>query len=128
MPTTLQQVVATVRAANLVPASHCNFGFADNLSVPYIAVKDYQAEYTYQTCGIAIRTSKFTVMVVHKSLEAAEAIAFQIDALLNLSTTLTDKAMRCFQESYKVGQLEMGGGSPLYQFGCEAVYTLTENM
>lgn len=123
--TTLQNILATLRGANILPAAKINYGISDSLPPPYLSVRDYSHTFDYQTCGSKFKHARFTLLVVDKSQDDAENIAAQFDALLNLSRTLTPNTDVVFQESYKVGQLDF---SPtLYQFGVEVQYTLTEN-
>lgn len=118
--------MATIRAANILPTSNVNYGTCDGLTPPYITVRDYEHEYEYQTPTSVFKHAKFRVLIVDKSQDDAETIGEQVDALLQFSTTVTPTTDRCLQESYRVGQLDFN--PPLYQFGVEIGYSLTENL
>src|SRR3954453_898977 len=105
MATTLQNIISTIRDIRAVDPAKVNYGITDNLQPPYVNVLNYEHTITYDTSGPAIKDATYVVMVVDKSQDNAEAIATQIDDVLNNSATVTPTTMRNLQDSYKVGQM-----------------------
>lgn len=123
MATTLQHIIRAIRQANLVPPSQVNYGVTDRLEPPYISVLDYRHELTYDTSGPVLKEAKYKVVVLAKDVDTAEALAGQVDDLINNNLTLTPQTTGSFQESYMVGQM----AERLYQFGVEIEYSLKED-
>src|SRR4051812_38854530 len=110
--TTLQGIIGTIRGAQIVDPAKVNYGWSDGIQPPYISVLDFNQTPEYVTDGVAVRNSTFNVICMGKSVDEAEAIATQVDDLLQLSTAIMPNS-RCLLTSYTVGQLDAN----LYQFG-----------
>ena len=122
-PTTLQQIVSSIRAEEFVPAAKCNAGISVDLKPPYISVYDFKSEYQYDTGGKALRNSVFIVIVVDLSCDSAETLAQQVDEFVNLNSTITFQTMTTYQIAYESNQME----PPLNQWGVKLVYELQED-
>jgi hypothetical protein len=128
MPSTIDNLITTLRDSDIIPPRQIIYGITDKLQPPYISVLDYSHQYDYQTGGppSSIKRSTFRVVVTDKSQTGAEAVAEQVDALLNCTDAATPQTVGCVQESYAVGQM-IGSDVALYQFGVDMTYTLTED-
>lgn len=115
--------MTALRGEDIVPDTKVNYGISQGLTPPYVSVMDYQHVLTYDTSGPALKEATFKVVVIGKDEEEAEDIATDVDTFFNNNRTVTDQTVGCFQESYRVGQME----ERLYQFGVEIVYKLTED-
>jgi hypothetical protein len=125
--TTLQNILATLRGADILPPAKVNYGITDGLEPPYISVDGFEFEQVYQTCGPATRHSTFHVIVVDKNADAAQVTAQAVLALLDTSKTLTPKTSECLLISYKIGQ-SIVGDKALYQWVVDTYWRLDENI
>lgn len=121
--TSLGQLLGTIRAATLVPTASVNYGITDNVRPPYISVGDYRYEWERDTQN-GVRVSTFSVLVVDKSLDDAEALAGSVNDLLENNYAATDQGIGLLQDTYEVGQTDP---SNLYQYGVKMTYTMWED-
>lgn len=125
MPSTLDNILTAIRAADIVPDGSVNYGFVNNIGVPRVAVSDYSHVLDYDTSGPVLKTATFTVTVYSQSQTTAESLAELVDAVLNNNLTLTALTIGCLQTGYRVGQFQ---GEPLDQYAAQMTYQLTENL
>ncbi len=125
MPSTIDNILTTLRGADILPDPQVNYGISDGLEPPYLSVLDYSHTYDYDTGGKAIRNASFKIVIVDKAQTHAETVAAQVDALINTTDAATPTTILCLQTSYAVGQLQT---QPYYQFGVEMVYELKETV
>ena len=127
MATTLQNIMTTLRGANILPAAQINYGLSDNLQPPYVALDAYEFTQEYDSCKAEIRKSTFHVIVVAKDADSVQTTAQAFFALLDTSTTLTPQTMRCYLTRYKIGQA-LEGNTGLYQWIVDTEWELLESL
>ena len=127
MATTLQNILSGIRGANLLDRSKVGAGYKpgpNGNDPPYIAVVGYEHGIEYDTGGPALKEATFKVLVIHRDCDDAEALADQVNGVLDRNTALTPTCIGVFQEGYTSSQM----AENLNQWGVEITYKLTENL
>lgn len=128
--TTLQHLMEFITANRqiCIPAERVRYGWTEVLNVapgqPFVSFSDFHSDDTYQTNGLAIVASTFTVHVVAYSVEEAEMFASTIFAQLKLSKP-TPTAGAVFRRTYDVEAVPTTDQS--YRFHVATGYELHED-
>lgn len=116
--------MSTVRGAGLVESTKVNYGIVESLQPPYINVIDFKYRHVYDTCGPAIRSSTFHVVIVAADADTAENYGEQVIGLFDNATNITPSTSRCLLEQYQIGQ----SSENLYQYIVDIEFRLEESI
>ncbi len=119
--TTAAQIIQYLREATIsVPPERVVYGYVELLNVtegsPTVTLGDFVSKPVYGTCGIRFETSNFTLLVTATSLEEAESVALEVDAIVNLHK-ITDDGIMVFREHYDIIAIEDVKRSYKFQVG-----------
>ena len=124
MATTCQNIITTIRAANILPPTQVNTGVTDGLEPPYITLDGFEFEPEYQTAPFPVIHAHFHILCYHNSADNVQALAEKVRGLLNLSTTVTPTTSGCFLLHYRLGQTQEN----LYVWVVDMEFKLEENI